>query len=208
MAVPRTTARVLVAVGVALALIALVAVLWATMRGRSPQQPSPTPGTVTMSTDPMATSGTTPAADPTSSAGSTTDPATESATAPATDAPSTSGPVPSVPMPTELPGPAERTSWVPVETTRKVTYRVSANGPAEVIHGSIGGEQTTVEVVGDWSLSVELPDADTTVRVWVTGTGATDLACEVLIDGASAAQRSGYGTPLTAICAANLQVSG
>ena len=205
MAIPRTTAWALTTGGVVLALIAGT-LLWATLGGRPPQQqPSPTPGTVTLSADPTATPGTGPAEQPTPSAvGPTTDPSTE----PGTNAPASSGPVPSVPMPTELPGPAERTTWVPVETTRTVTYRVTANGPAQVVHGSIGGVQTTVEVTGDWSLDVELPDADTTVRVWVTGDGATDLACEVFVDGVSAAQRSGYGTPLTAICAANLQVSG
>lgn len=108
----------------------------------------------------------------------------------------------------ELPGPAQRTEWVPVESTHLVTYRVDADGPAQVVYGIIGAEQTSVTVTEDWSLSLTLPDADSTVRVWVTGTGATELACEILIDGERVVERSGFGEPPEAVCAAQLQISG
>lgn len=194
---PQPKTRALLATVLALTLV--VAMLWLTRSSRSPQQPPNTPAPTAFSTEPLTAPEPTEPVSP--GAGSTTDLVTE--------ATETSSPIPSVPMPSELPGPAQRTAWVPTpEATRQVTYLVSTNGPAQVVHGSIGGDQTTAEVTDDWRLDVELPDADSTVRVWVTSTGAADLACEILIDGTSVVSRSGYGTPPQAICAANLQFSG
>lgn len=171
-------------------------VVWAVSPGRSPGTgstvtPSPTSSQTTSGPAVPSTAGATVPGQ-TSGGGATVAPDSP------TKVPPSSGAGPEV-----LPGPAQRTAWVPVEEAKQITYRVSTAGPAQVVYGPIGGEQKTVNVTGDWSLNVDVLQEDTTVRVSVTSSSGSAVACEILIDGKSVASRTGLGSPPRAVCAAN-----
>lgn len=201
----RPTARILAVAGIALATVAVVALAWAIQPRPPASEPGATPAATASDTAPPgASAGGGAAASPPAF---TPDPGPGAAPSAPPAAPPASGVVPtSVPVPafSELPGPAQRTAWVPDETIHQVSYLVTADGSARVVYGAIGETQTTVDVSGDWRLDVDVPEADTTVRVSVTGTGATDVACEILVDGESAAQREAVGNSAQATCAANI----